>query len=128
MQRGYPHRDDFVFRLSRAMADNVEDTKETTTTGGLPPWLTPFAPSATASGGSPRTTRRSSTSTRARRAGRRRASTNAAPTRACRSDLERVPGGRPAAQWTRQPRPGGKPTCTSPPGRTIVGTTPLLLV
>ncbi len=33
------------------------------------------------------------------------------------------------AQYTRQPRPGGKPTWTSlPSARTIVGTTPLPLV
>jgi hypothetical protein len=38
--------------------------------------------------------------------------------------LNARPAARPAAQWTRQPRPGGKPTCTSPPSRTIVGTTP----
>lgn len=36
---------------------------------------------------------------------------------------------RPATQCTRQPRPGGKPTCTSVPSpRTMVGTTPLLRV
>jgi hypothetical protein len=32
---------------------------------------------------------------------------------------------RPAAQRTRQPRPGGNPTCADSPGRTMVGTTPV---
>jgi hypothetical protein len=36
--------------------------------------------------------------------------------------------GRPPAQCTRQPRPGGKPTCTRSPSRTMVGTTPRLFV
>ena len=48
----------------------------------------------------------------------------------CAATLLRVDlSGRPTAQCTRQPRPGGKPTCTSAPSlRTMVGTTPLLRV